>query len=156
MVAICTQYTYCVLYIWSPPITELMLSQMLLWQGDRGRQMLNILSAPQSDKIPPNLPIPRSMNGNSASQNLLIMYYPKILKHTTQAKKKSLHQSNFWKWPNGVVKCEKGCFYIECFFQSCLELQRKSIMRVRCDMKGERKQTSNKRRGLNRSRKQDS
>ena len=67
--------------------------------------MLNILSAPQSDKIPPNLPIPRSMNGNTASQNLLTMYYPKILKHTTQAKKKSLH---FLKWPKGVVKCEKG------------------------------------------------
>ena len=46
--------------------------------------MLNILSAPQSDKIPPNLPIPHSMNENTASQNLLIMYYPKILKHTTQ------------------------------------------------------------------------
>ena len=70
--------------------------------------MLNILSAPQSDKIPPNLPIPRSMNGNTASQNLLIIYYLKILKHTTQVKKKFLHQSNFLKWPRGVVKCEKG------------------------------------------------
>ena len=74
--------------------------------------MLNILSAPQSDKIPPNLPIPRSMNGNTASQNLLTTYYPKILKHTTQVKKKSLHQSNFWKW---LLELWKGRFYIECF-----------------------------------------
>ena len=70
--------------------------------------MLNILSAPQSDKIPPNLPIPHSMNGNTASQNLLIMYYPKILKHTIQVKKKSLYQSNFLKWPIGVKNVKKG------------------------------------------------
>ena len=71
------------LCVWSAPITELMLAR---WFYDRGgqRQMLNILSAAQSAKIPPNLPFPPPSIGILHHKNQSTKYHSVTLNRSTR------------------------------------------------------------------------
>ena len=83
------------LCVWSAPITELMPTR---WFYDRGgqRQMLNILSAAQSDKIPPNLPFPPPSIG--------------ILHHKNQSTK---YHSISFNWPTrDFLKTTISCILV--------------------------------------------
>ena len=117
MVAICRQYTSCVLYIWSPPITELMLSQMLLWQGgQREANVEHFIGATIGQNSPksPNSPFYEwKYCITKFTHNVLLLSKNIETYHTGQ--EKVLISVQFLKVAYWSCETWKGRFYIECF-----------------------------------------